>query len=78
MLTVSMPLTSSCRTCVPDSLLMIGSCFNGCVSVDIISLLESSGLISMFGSSRNGHVVGILEVDGVPFLGPSGNIAEMP
>ena len=38
---------------------------NGCVSVDVVSLIGLSGLISLFGSSRNEHVSGLIEVDGV-------------
>ena len=65
MLTDSMPLKSSCRSCGSDSSLLTGSCLNGCVSVDVVSLIGLSGLISLFGSSRNEHVLGLIEVDGV-------------
>ena len=79
MLTVLKLLTSFCRACGPDSSSTIGSCsstiascLNGFVSVGVVSLLEPLRLISIFSSSRNGHVLGLFKVDGVSLLEPSG------
>ena len=71
MLTDLLPFTSSCRSRGPDSSLMIGSCINGYVSVNVVSFLKPSGVMLMFIGSTNGRVLGLLEVDGVSLLEPS-------